>query len=193
MNQPILGQTIVELRNQKGFTQEELAEFCEVSTRTIQRIESGEVMPRSYTINNLSNILEFDFNEDVNQYEHLWLALLHISSIFAVVIIPIVLWGWKKKQSLKINNQGKKAINFQITVIIMIVAALLFFATIVGGILLIDKNGGTSELMYAAIVVCGILPLIGVGIFSSIQGVLNTFRSLSDKPIKYRLSIPFIK
>ena len=33
MNQPDLGLKIVELRQQKGLTQEKLAEYCEVSTR----------------------------------------------------------------------------------------------------------------------------------------------------------------
>lgn len=47
MNQPDLGLKIAELRQQRGLTQENLAEYCEVSTRTIQRIESGEVEPRS--------------------------------------------------------------------------------------------------------------------------------------------------
>ena len=43
MNQPDLGLKILELRQQKGLTQEKLAEYCEVSARTIQRIENGEV------------------------------------------------------------------------------------------------------------------------------------------------------
>ena len=58
MNQPDLGLKIVELRQQKGMTQEKLAEYCEVSTRTVQRIESGEVEPRPFTRNSLSNTLD---------------------------------------------------------------------------------------------------------------------------------------
>ena len=50
MKQPELGKKILELRKQKGFTQEELVEQCNINVRTIQRIESGEVSPRSYTI-----------------------------------------------------------------------------------------------------------------------------------------------
>ena len=41
MKQPDLGLKVTELRKQKGLTQEMLAEKCEVSTRTIQRIETG--------------------------------------------------------------------------------------------------------------------------------------------------------
>lgn len=50
MNQPELGKRIVELRKERGLTQEELVEKCNINVRTLQRIESGEVMPRSYTV-----------------------------------------------------------------------------------------------------------------------------------------------
>ncbi len=63
MNQPGLGLKVSELRQQKGLTQEQLAERCEVSARTIQRIESGEVDPRAYTLHCLGEALEFDFSE----------------------------------------------------------------------------------------------------------------------------------
>lgn len=50
LQQPALGKKIVKLRKAKGLTQDELVEKCNLSVRTLQRIESGEVMPRSYTI-----------------------------------------------------------------------------------------------------------------------------------------------
>lgn len=50
MKQPELGRKIAELRKAKGLTQEELVEKCNLNVRTLQRIESGEVTPRSYTI-----------------------------------------------------------------------------------------------------------------------------------------------
>ena len=50
MKQPELGKILSNLRNSKGLTQEELVEKCNISVRTIQRIEAGEVTPRSYTI-----------------------------------------------------------------------------------------------------------------------------------------------
>ncbi len=50
MKQPELGKRISELRKSKGLTQEELVEKCNINVRTIQRIEAGEVSPRSYTV-----------------------------------------------------------------------------------------------------------------------------------------------
>lgn len=60
MEQPQLGKKIIELRLAKGLTQTELAEKCNLSLRTIQRIESTEVTPRSYTLKMIFKILDFD-------------------------------------------------------------------------------------------------------------------------------------
>ncbi|HEX6224671.1 MAG TPA: helix-turn-helix domain-containing protein [Chryseolinea sp.] len=60
MKQPELGRKIVELRTAKGLTQEELVELCKISVRTIQRIESGEVTPRSYTVKTILAALGYD-------------------------------------------------------------------------------------------------------------------------------------
>lgn len=60
MKQPELGSKISELRKQKGFTQEELVEMCNINVRTLQRIESGEVTPRSYTVKTILSALDYD-------------------------------------------------------------------------------------------------------------------------------------
>ncbi len=60
MKQPELGRKLLELRKQKGLTQEELVEQCNINVRTIQRIEAGEVMPRSFTLKTILNALGED-------------------------------------------------------------------------------------------------------------------------------------
>jgi len=69
MKQPELGHKILELRKAKGFTQEELVERCNINVRTIQRIEAGEVTPRSYTIKSIMDALEYDFSSLVIEKE----------------------------------------------------------------------------------------------------------------------------
>lgn len=64
MTQPELGKKIAELRKAKGFTQEELVEKCNLSVRTLQRIESGEVVPRNYTIRLIFTALDFNVHEN---------------------------------------------------------------------------------------------------------------------------------
>lgn len=65
MNQPDLGKKIAELRKAKGLTQEELVEKCNLNVRTLQRIESGEVTPRSYTIKAIFAALDYNLHDSV--------------------------------------------------------------------------------------------------------------------------------
>lgn len=62
MKQPELGRRISQLRTTKGLTQEELVQKCNISVRTIQRIENGEVTPRSYTIKTILDALDQDLS-----------------------------------------------------------------------------------------------------------------------------------
>lgn len=57
---------IVAARQQKGFTQEELAELSGLSVRTIQRIENGESLPRSYTLKVIAKALGKHYEDLVN-------------------------------------------------------------------------------------------------------------------------------
>ncbi|PKA83078.1 helix-turn-helix protein [Ulvibacter sp. MAR_2010_11] len=63
MRQPELGKKITELRKIKGLTQEELVAQCNINVRTIQRIEAGEVTPRSYTVRTIFEVLGYDLEE----------------------------------------------------------------------------------------------------------------------------------
>lgn len=63
MKQPELGKKISELRKEKGLTQEELVDLCNINVRTIQRIEAGEVTPRSYTLKTILKALDCDLEE----------------------------------------------------------------------------------------------------------------------------------
>lgn len=193
MNQPDLGLKITELRQQKGLTQEKLAEYCDVSARTIQRIESGDVEPRSFTRTSLSNILEFDLGRESTSNEHLWLALLHISSAIGFVFIPLLLWSWKRDQSYKIDQQGRHVLNFQITTMLLLFSfALLFIITPSVWMMMKDLDAD-SGFIGDILTLLPPLPILFLALFMSYQAVVNTVRSLSDKPIRYALSIPFVK
>lgn len=200
MNQPDLGLKIAELRQQKALTQERLAEMCEVSLRTIQRIESGEVDPRAYTLHCLSTALEFDFGEDNTKHEHFWLATLHLSSIVCILLIPLALWSWKKTESYKIDQQGREVLNFQITMTLVLFAAM--FVLIVGvpvlfvammGLALIHPAWNLLWLLIAVVSAVDTFAFILVGFYCLFQGTMNTIRALSDRPIHYALSIPFVR
>ena len=62
--QPDLGKRISEIRQTKGLTQEELAEQCKISVRTLQRIETGVVTPRAYTVRAIDAVLGCGFRQN---------------------------------------------------------------------------------------------------------------------------------
>jgi len=66
MKQPELGKKIADLRKAQGLTQEELVDRCNLSVRTLQRIESGEVIPRSHTIRVIFAALDYKVYDSSN-------------------------------------------------------------------------------------------------------------------------------
>lgn len=196
MNQPDLGLKVFDLRQQKGLTQEQLAELCEVTPRTIQRIESGEVDPRAYTLQCLGKALEFDFGEENTANENLWLAVLHLSSVLSIPVLPLLLWSWKKNQSVRIDKQGRQVLNFQITMTLCLFAAAFLLMLFPAALILVGQgtvNTWGKSPIFVLLTICLPLPLITIGIFCTIQGVANAMRALSDRPVRYSPSIPFVK
>jgi len=193
MKQPELGLKVAQLRAEKGFTQEELAEFCEVTARTIQRIEAGEVEPRPFTRNSLSNVLEFDLGKDGLSSERFWLAALHLSCVFCVVIIPLLIWSWLKDRSYQMDQHGRQVLNFQITMTIALFAfGGCLLISLPAGLIALEQGVGNITLLSTAALVCS-LPLILIGFFAAFQGVINAVRTLNDQPARYPLSIQFIR
>ena len=52
---------VKEGRMAKGYTQKELSQLSNISIRSIQRIENGDILPRIYTLKTLAGILEQPF------------------------------------------------------------------------------------------------------------------------------------
>ena len=83
IQQPELGKKISDLRKEKGLTQEELVAKCNLSVRTLQRIEAGEVTPRPITIKLIFEALEVSFEITMNDKGLIknWLEQFYISFI----------------------------------------------------------------------------------------------------------------
>lgn len=56
---------VKEGRLSKGYTQKELSERSNISIRSIQRIENGELIPRSYTLKTIAEVIGTPFEEFV--------------------------------------------------------------------------------------------------------------------------------
>ena len=104
-----LGDKIKAARAQKRLTQKELAQRAKLTERTIQRIENHEVEPSVYSLNKISEILEFDFlteklrimkrrNQIIYTIMAVWTAALVFNLIFTDVNFAdrwweILIWG----------------------------------------------------------------------------------------------------
>jgi transcriptional regulator with XRE-family HTH domain len=183
MNNNRLGSEIQKLRKEKGLTQEELAFKCGLSTRTIQRIESGEVDARTFTLNQIATALDVPlshFTSEANEqfesalrkkkYDRKWLTLLHLSGLFVLLIPPIVIYLIKRDEVDEMNSHGRDVLNFQITMWL----AMFFFAI-------------------PPILIVGIFILPLIGIFTTVYVIINTIRVMNDSPYHYPLTIQFIK
>jgi len=99
------GTKLIEVRSAKGLTQEDVAEKCKVTVRTIQRIESGVVQPRAFTIKMISDVLGMDFFESSNTgYD------AKKESLSSTLNKPSLQWYFKDLFNLKTKTMKKISI-----------------------------------------------------------------------------------
>lgn len=178
----MIGKKIKELRVLKGLTQEDLAEKTSLSVRTIQRIESGEVDPRTYTLNLLAEALDVElevFTSEIIQKDIAdsskpdptqWIALLHLSGLFVMIFPPLIIYIWKKPEVPEMQIHFKDVMNFQLSLLVYLLASLVLVMLVIGVVL---------------------LPLIGV--LSTAIIILNTIKVMNGQSYKYPFSIRFLK
>jgi transcriptional regulator with XRE-family HTH domain len=98
-----LNERISSARKEKGITQEELADLSQVTVRTIQRIEYGESVPRSYTLKAIAKALNLSYERltavearqhpvDLKQQSEDTLHFLRIFNLscFSYLVLPWV-------------------------------------------------------------------------------------------------------
>ena len=134
------GRIIKELRIKKGMTQEELADMTELSARTIQRIENGEVDPRSYTLQMIAKALEVDYSlfvenitdedkESKEKEDRFLLGLVHLSGMIPLFIPTILIWKNLRNRVDGITKHFHEVIGFQLTILLVFVipGVLIYF------------------------------------------------------------------
>ena len=213
MNDELLGKRVKELRLKNGFSQVSLAEECKVSLRTIQRIENGNSIPRGYTLSRLAmslhaspdELVDWSKQEDKGQLNLLnLLGLTLIINPFLGTIIPLALWITKREKIQRLDETGKKLLNFQITMLIMISLAIILF---VAAILVFKPDevifgsarswasqqyGHTSY--FTAVATLIFFVCLGLYyVYSIIMIVKNSIRIQKELPVIYKPTINFIK
>ncbi|MEM9546320.1 MAG: serine hydrolase [Bacteroidota bacterium] len=180
-----VGNNLIYQRKLKGLTQQELAEKTQVTVRTIQRIEKGDVNPHLQTIKLLAGALDIEVddllmleNPKEENIQKKWLLLLHSSPFLGFVIplanilIPLFLWIHKREDNLIYDSHGRSIINFQITMSILYVLGLL-------GLVTIEK--------------WGFIFFISVIPFSILVMLINIIKVTNSLTCFYPLAIPFIR
>lgn len=59
MKQSTLAEKLKDLRAQKGLSQQQLADICQIDIRSIQRLENVVSKPRNTTLKRLSDYIQF--------------------------------------------------------------------------------------------------------------------------------------
>ena len=175
-----IGKKIKELRILKGLTQEDLAEQTNLSVRTIQRIENGEVDPRTYTLNALATALDVDLETFTSSKidhpksfamdSYNWIILLHFSGVFIMLFPPLLIWLYKRNELLEYEQHFKDVMNFQISMFIYLFGSVILLAILIG------------------------LPLlIFLGLFSQVVIIINTIKVMNRQSYRYPLNLNIIK
>lgn len=171
------GELIKQLRSKKGITQEELAAKTDISVRTIQRIENGEVDPRAYTLQSIAAALDVDFEilagqdteanvAELKNETSKWLPLLHLSGLLLLIVPPIIVWIWKRDKVEDIQKHAFDVINFQLSITLYLLPCVLF----------------------------SIYPFILIlAVYSQVVIIMNTVKVTNHQPYKYWLTIQFLK
>lgn len=115
-------------------------------------------------------------SESNSSQEKTWAMLCHLSAFlgyvfpFGNIIGPLVVWLIKRDEFAAVNEHGKEALNFQITVTMYyIVSAIL------------------------VVIIIGIPLLIAVMVFQVVCVVLATLKANAGESYRYPLTIRFVK
>lgn len=104
------------------------------------------------------------------------LVITHLSQLltfltgFGGLIVPLVLWATQKEKVYDMDNQGKRIVNFQLSIIVYAILC-------VPAILLLGL---------------GILGLIVIGIISFVFPIINAIKASNGESPRYPLSLNFI-
>ena len=143
-------------------------------------------------------------------------TVLHLSTLtqyiipFGNYILPIVIWSSKKDESEFINDNGKRVMNFQLSifvymVLLAIIAVPILLFTIFNNIpfeALIHDGAGLSdnfELHFNNITGIAVVGIIAAFLFGALKVIefiliiIGAVKAANGESYKYPLSIPFFK
>ena len=79
----------------------------------------------------------------------MWAMLCHLLGLFTSFIGPLIIWLIKKDEDAFVNDQGKEALNFQITVLLASIVSALLAALCIG--LILGAAVGVADLVFCIV------------------------------------------
>ena len=203
MERTAIAKKIVHYRKLKGITQEMLSEITGLNVRTIQRIESGEVDPRLFTLKSIADALGVNLEEllpEPTQHELNQLAILHITPlgyflfpVIGYVLFPFIFWMLKREQIHGIDKHGKEILNGQLTYSIIIAIIIGIIGTLMLMIIFHSGNPFLTK-VFMRFPIYGVIGLLLSVIVFGIFPAINARRVYKGKqPWKYPFTITFFK
>ena len=124
--------------------------------------------------------------QDASPDDRTYATLLHLSLIahmvlpYIAIILPIVMWNMKKKESGYIDDHGREALNFQIS--LLIYSIVLPIIAIPIGLLLLGVG------IFATVPIAAIFPYV-LGLVGLIMGAMAANRG---EMYRYPMTIRFL-
>jgi len=179
---------LAAIRKTKGLSQEQLATLSGVSARTIQRIEKGTVEAHPTTLKMLADSLgvtnDLLIEPDAlvphksGAKENKVLVLFHVAALVGLffpilnILLPALLWWFKKDELPAYDSEGRQVINFQLSMSFAFapaIALMVFYFPLGFPLVLL--------IYFYTLVVC----------------LINLFRAINRQPAEYPLSYAFLK
>ncbi len=120
---------------------------------------------------------ENDSAPAVSKDARTWVMLCHLSALVGLLgngigflLGPLVVWLVKKNDDPFIDEQGKEAVNFQLT---------MFLAALVSGILIF--------------VIIGVFLLFVVAIFATVLSIIGAIKASEGEHFKYPFALRLVK
>lgn len=112
----------------------------------------------------------------INRDQNTWAMLCHLSALAGFVIPlgnilgPLVIWLIKKDEYPLVDDQGKEALNFQISMTIYYIVSIILIIVLIGFVL-----------------------LIGLALFSLVVTIIAMVKANEGVAYRYPMCIRFIK
>lgn len=186
-----LSERIKELRNQHGYSQDEMARRAGLSLRTIQRIELNETEPRGDTLIRIAVVFNLKPDELLILKDDVignFIPLLNLSALTFIFfpllgfLTPLLIWLLKKDKSRTEEKAGRNLLNFQVTW--ALITCSVYILGLFGIMIQIGALGRPESFLLSLFVLYAL---------NFVFILFNIFLSVKNKSVFYQPAIPFLR